>query len=114
MILLVLQRFRSGGNLVPAFGPDWNLMASLTLKNIPDDLLERLRRRARDDRRSLSQEVLYLLERALGTGASEAEARDARERQVAAWRDLAGTWVSDRPVEEEIAEIYAARTGGPS
>jgi len=40
-------------------------MASFTLKNIPDPLLERLRERAESDRRSLTQEILFLLEEAL-------------------------------------------------
>ena len=33
-------------------------------------------------------------------------------RQVAAWRALAGGWVSERSFEEEVAEIYAARSAG--
>jgi len=40
-------------------------MASLTLKNIPDDLLERLRERAVRHRRSLTGEILTLLDAAV-------------------------------------------------
>jgi plasmid stability protein len=40
-------------------------MASLTLKNIPDELLERLRLVAEWERRSITQQVLYILERSL-------------------------------------------------
>ena len=40
-------------------------MASLTLKNIPDDLLGRLRARAERNRRSLTGEILHLLETAV-------------------------------------------------
>lgn len=36
-------------------------MVSLSLKNVPDDLMQDLRQAAVDDRRSLNQEVLYLL-----------------------------------------------------
>lgn len=39
-------------------------MASLTLKNIPDELLQRLRARAQRERRSLTGEILHLLETA--------------------------------------------------
>ncbi len=39
-------------------------MASLTLKNIPDELLQRLRARAERERRSLTGEILHLLETA--------------------------------------------------
>ena len=40
-------------------------MASLTLKGIPDDLLNRLRRVAESNRRSLNREVIERLERSL-------------------------------------------------
>ena len=80
-------------------------MASLTLKNVPDDLLDRLRAQARRERRSLNQEALYLLEQALG-------ARPTRSQQVAAWRELAGRWESGHRAAEEVEEIYAARTRG--
>lgn len=49
-------------------------MASLTVKGIPDELLEQLRRRAADQRRSLNSEVLYRLERSLGHTAVDPEA----------------------------------------
>ena len=40
-------------------------MPSLTIKDIPDPLLTRLRQRAATDRRSLDREVIHLLDRAL-------------------------------------------------
>ena len=39
-------------------------MASLTLRNIPDDLLEQFRADAKRERRSLNSELLCLLEQA--------------------------------------------------
>jgi len=41
-------------------------MASLTIKGISDELLERLRLSAERNRRSLNSEVLQLLERSVG------------------------------------------------
>jgi plasmid stability protein len=41
-------------------------MATLNLKNFPDKLYEHLRARARRERRSIAQEVIYLLEHAVG------------------------------------------------
>ena len=41
------------------------IMASLTLKGLPDRLLERLRDRAKTERRSLNQQVIRMLEEAL-------------------------------------------------
>lgn len=40
-------------------------MAILNIKNFPDDLYERLRARAKQDRRSISQEVIQLLTEAM-------------------------------------------------
>lgn len=41
-------------------------MAVLNIKNLPDELYEALRARARAERRSLSQEVVRILEREVG------------------------------------------------
>lgn len=40
-------------------------MASLTLKGIPEELLEELRADAERERRSLNQQAIYMLEQAL-------------------------------------------------
>lgn len=84
-------------------------MPSITLKDVPEDLLARLRVAAGRARRSLNQEALVLIEGGL---AANETAEERAERQVAAWRALAGGWVSERSFEEEVADIYAARTVG--
>ena len=53
-------------------------MASLTLKGIPDDLLERLRRVAETNRRSLNREVIERLERSLEARRLDPESQLAR------------------------------------
>ena len=42
-------------------------MATLYVENVPDDLYEALRKRARSQRRSIAAEVLLLLERNIPT-----------------------------------------------
>lgn len=42
-------------------------MPTITLKNIPDDLYAQLKEAARSHRRSLNSEILYCVERTLGT-----------------------------------------------
>lgn len=49
-------------------------MASLTLKNIPTSLLQRLKEAAARNRRSLNSEVLYQLEQALERQPEDPEA----------------------------------------
>jgi plasmid stability protein len=101
-------------------------MPSLTLKNIPPPLLERLRVRASHDRRSLNREAIWLLEQVLD-GSSRAELDSAigsgtgsasdlgveRDAQLAAWQSLAGRWQgTNGEVDGLIDDIYQARTQG--
>jgi antitoxin FitA len=50
-------------------------MATLYVENVPDDLYEALRQRARRNRRSIAAEILTLLEQNIPT------ARELRERR---------------------------------
>ena len=89
-------------------------MTSITIKNIPGQLLARLRERAAMDKRSMNREIIHLLDRSLS--AERAHALELRrtlaDTQVQAWSRLGGRWVSDVPIEDEVAGIYAARSGG--
>jgi len=84
-------------------------MPSLTIRNVPEELLERLRARAEADRRSLTQEVIHLLENALRAGGATTSAADA---QADAWAALGGRWQSDESKRREISSIYRKRTRG--
>ena len=55
-------------------------MASLTIKGIPDELLEKLRETAAEHRRSLNSEVIYRLERSVERPAVDPEALLGRIR----------------------------------
>jgi plasmid stability protein len=89
-------------------------MPALTLKNIPESLLDKLRRRADEDRRSLTQEVLYLLEQAVDERPATAPgfAPPAAEAQARAWMRLCGRWRSDLTAADEIRDVYDHRTPG--
>jgi plasmid stability protein len=80
-------------------------MPTLTIRDIPAEVLERLRRRAEEERRSLNQEAIHLLDLALRTGMLSPAA------QAEAWLRL-GRWRSSKSAAKEIAEIYAARSRG--
>ncbi len=91
-------------------------MSSLTLKNLPDELLERLRVRAREQRRSLNSEAVLLLEQAMATDlpASPAHASTTeRDAQLAAWARLSGRWPGgDAALVAMAADVDEARTLG--
>jgi plasmid stability protein len=86
-------------------------LASLTLKNLPDELLGALREAAEKDRRSLTQEIIHLLEGAL----RDRDARPPRpsvEAQVEVWRRLARQWESDVDQATEAERVMEKRTPG--
>lgn len=57
-------------------------MPTLTIKNVPDDLYARLKRRAELNRRSLNSEVIVCIERAVRSRRVSPEAILARARRL--------------------------------
>jgi len=55
-------------------------MATITIKNIPDELYERLKQRAKSNRRSINSEVIVCIERAVSNERPEPEAFLAQAR----------------------------------
>ncbi|MCO6439627.1 MAG: Arc family DNA-binding protein [Nitrococcus mobilis] len=78
-------------------------MATMTLKNVPEELYERLKEAAARHRRSLNNEVIVCLERALEGGRADPAALLAQVRQVRA--RTAGVFVTE-------ADLRAARDEG--
>ena len=100
--------------MVPSCVLDLGAVASITIKNIPDRLLTRLPERATMENRSMNREIIRLLETSLSADRMRPlEFRRAlAEMQAQAWSRLVGRWISDVPVEDEVAGIYAARSAG--
>lgn len=86
-------------------------MAAITLKNLSDELLAELRAAAEHDRRSLTQEIIHLLEAGLRGRPKTTPQPDVRA-QVSAWRALAGQWESDVDAATEASRIAEARSLG--
>jgi len=64
-------------------------MATLTLKNVPEELVERLKAEAKQSRRSLNQEALGRLERSLAVRlATPAEKERTIRRAQERFKDL--------------------------
>ncbi len=62
-------------------------MATLTIKNIPDELYERLKASAEANRRSINSEIILLIERALASyrpSPEEIEAEALKLRELTA------------------------------
>ncbi len=90
-------------------------MASITIRNIPDSVLSRVRTLSEVEKRSINSEFLILIEKALTI---EIETRKStntpisKENQIKMWESLIGTWEDDRSAEEIISDIYSSRTKG--
>ena len=89
-------------------------MASLTIRNIPEELLAELRRLAESERRSLNSEIIVRLERAVAGGDGErgAHLAAAIRDQLESWERLCGRWEDARPVDEAIRDLQRSRTTG--
>ena len=100
--------------MVPVLAPDLGAVASITIKNIPDRLLTRLRERAAMENRSMNREIIRLLDLSLSADRIDGleHRRTVADSQAEAWSRLGGRWISDVPIEDEIAGVYAARSAG--
>jgi plasmid stability protein len=67
-----------------------------TIRNIPRDVDRALRRRAREEGKSLNEVAVDALRRALGLTEEPATQRDLT--------DIRGTWVDDPEVDAALAE----------
>jgi plasmid stability protein len=88
-------------------------MFNITIRNIPDDIMEKIRILSETERRSLNNEILILLERGvlLEMKTRKTDAIPASV-QVKIWEKLAGMWEDDRNTGEIINDIYSARSQG--
>jgi plasmid stability protein len=90
-------------------------MASITIRNIPDEVLERIRALSSIERRSLNNEILVILERGTYSEYEEKLVKRkylSKSTQMEIWKQLAGTWSDSRSAKEIIEDIYAHRTAG--
>jgi len=79
-------------------------MATLQVRDIDDRLYESLRKRATREKRSISQEVVLILEKYL----SRPDAYDVNPTDE--FLSLSGAWNDEREADEIINEIRSGRT----
>jgi hypothetical protein len=80
-------------------------MANLQIKGIDDDLYGEIKDMANDEHRSVSQQILYITKLFLSKRKTIEQLKTPAEVLLG----LAGSWKDERPAEEIIAEIRAAR-----
>ena len=77
-------------------------MHTITVKNIPSELYDRLKQSARANRRSINSEVSVCIERAVGSPRIDPEAVIARARE------LRETTAAYQITDEELTQIKLA------
>jgi plasmid stability protein len=92
-------------------------MKSITVRNIPDKLIDRLRTLSVIEKRSLNNEILIVLEKGL---AKESEYKTnfkshlSPDTQIKIWQNLCGQWKDNRSTDEIIDDIIDSRSEGRS
>lgn len=79
-------------------------MAILQVRDMDDKIYENLKRIAKKHRRSISQEVIHIIETYLS------EPHTIRKNSTEEFLNLSGSWEDDRGAEEIIKEIKRLRT----
>ena len=91
-------------------------MSGLTVRNIPDHVLTRVRKLSVIERRSLNNEILVLLD----AGLAQEERTERRSptsgvdvpAQIRMWETLCGSWQDERSADEITTDIVHCRTAG--
>lgn len=78
-------------------------MANLQVKDIDEKLYESLRKLAANEKRSISQEVVYILQKYLS------KPNEFEPNQTDEFLKLAGSWKDEREAEEIVREIKGSR-----
>ena len=90
-------------------------MINLTVRNIPDEVIGKIKTLATLDRRSLNNELLIVIEKGL-EGETKAHSEKAASispaAQISIWQDLCGAWEDERSTQEIVDDIRSSRTMG--
>jgi plasmid stability protein len=90
-------------------------MANITVRNIPEELLNKLRTLSTLERRSLNNEILVILERGIARESnrnSRMTASQPKDAQLKVWENLCGRWKDKRQTDEIIKDVIGSRSMG--
>ena len=90
-------------------------MANLTVRNIPDELLNKIRLLSIIEKRSVNSEVLMVLEKGLSKESDSVnyvQNQISNDTQIKLWQNLCGRWKDSRSTAEIISDIIGSRSQG--
>ena len=88
-------------------------MSSITVRDIPESIFNKIRTLSKIERRSINSELLLLIERGLEfeiERKTDTQHLLTTDSQLKIWRGLCGSWEDDRSAEEINRDIYMKRT----
>lgn len=83
-------------------------MANITVRNIPDSILGKVRTLSEIEKRSINNELLILIEHGLNQETEKKGKQEniiSKESQMKIWEKLLGKWEDERSVEKIIEDI---------
>ena len=92
-------------------------MSNITVRNIPEKIINKIRTLSSKERRSLNNQILVVLEAGLEKELeyhNRGESNINKETQLSIWEKLCGRWDDDRTASEIIADIVKHRSEGRS
>ncbi|MEW6088062.1 MAG: Arc family DNA-binding protein [bacterium] len=90
-------------------------MANMTIRNIPEDVIDKIKTLSVLERRSINNEILVVLEKGLK---EETMIDEVLEKiihpvlQIKIWENLCGKWRDKRTTEKIIDDIISTRSRG--
>ena len=88
---------------------------NITVRNIPEEIISKIRTLSQMEKRSLNNEILLLLERGVQEEVkffSKNKKSISKETQLSIWKKLSNEWDDERSTQEIIDDIYNNRTLG--
>jgi len=88
---------------------------NLTVRNIPEEIIKKIRTLSELEKRSLNNEILILLERGVQEEINtffNFKNNITKGTQINIWKRLSKEWDDDRSAQEIIDDIYTNRTLG--
>jgi plasmid stability protein len=88
-------------------------MINLTIRNIPDSLMNRIKTLSEIQKRSMNSEILFILEKGLlFENTVTSDKLVSKDTQMKIWNKLSGKWKDKRKTKEIIEDIYSSRSKG--
>jgi len=92
-------------------------MANFTVRNIPDELLNKIRLLSIIEKRSINSEILMVLEKGISEESDSVnyiKKQLSIDTQIKLWQNLCGRWKDSRSTAKIISDIIDSRSQGRS